>query len=74
MNIAKRKRELVKEFSPTLENYSLKTKLWIGSLVAIILVGLYAFVVQFMHGHIVTGMRDNVVWGIYIYCRYLTFF
>ena len=66
MNVEKRKRELVKEFSPTLENYSLKTKLWIGSLVAIILVGLYAFIVQFMHGHIVTGMRDNVVWGIYI--------
>jgi len=66
MNLDKRKRELVKEFSPTLEHYSLKTKLWIGSLVAIILVGVYAFFVQLINGHIVTGMRDNVVWGIYI--------
>jgi molybdopterin-containing oxidoreductase family membrane subunit len=28
--------------------------------------GLYALVVQIVEGHIVTGMRDNVVWGIYI--------
>lgn len=66
MNVDKRKRELVKEFSPALENYSLKTKIWIGSLIAIILVGVYAFIVQLLNGHIVTGMRDNVVWGIYI--------
>lgn len=66
MNVDKRKRELVKEFSPILENYSTKTKIWIGSLIAIILVGIYAFFVQLINGHIVTGMRDNVVWGIYI--------
>ena len=28
--------------------------------------GLYALVVQIVDGHIVTGMRDNVVWGLYI--------
>jgi Ni/Fe-hydrogenase subunit HybB-like protein len=28
--------------------------------------GIYALVVQVVEGHIVTGMRDNVVWGIYI--------
>lgn len=28
--------------------------------------GFYALVVQIVEGHIVTGMRDNVVWGIYI--------
>jgi len=28
--------------------------------------GLYALIVQIVDGHIVTGMRDNVVWGIYI--------
>jgi molybdopterin-containing oxidoreductase family membrane subunit len=27
---------------------------------------LYALVVQIVDGHIVTGMRDNVVWGLYI--------
>ncbi len=28
--------------------------------------GVYALLVQIIEGHIVTGMRDNVVWGIYI--------
>ena len=31
-----------------------------------ILAGVYALIVQIVDGHIVTGMRDNVVWGIYI--------
>jgi molybdopterin-containing oxidoreductase family membrane subunit len=35
-------------------------------LLAIILVGLVAFVLQVIYGHEITGMRDNVVWGIYI--------
>ena len=30
------------------------------------MIGLYAFYVQATKGHTVTGMRDNVVWGIYI--------
>ena len=61
-----RKKALVEEFSPMLENYSKLTKIWIGFLISIILVGLYAFVLQVMYGHEITGMRDNVVWGIYI--------
>ncbi|HQW25595.1 MAG TPA: polysulfide reductase NrfD [Saprospiraceae bacterium] len=35
-------------------------------LLIIIFGGMYALVVQVIDGHIVTGMRDNVVWGIYI--------
>lgn len=66
MNIDTRKRELVKELSPMLEKSSLLSKIWIISLISIILVGLYAFVLQLSNGHEVTGMRDNVVWGIYI--------
>jgi len=66
MNIDTRKRELVKEFSPIFEKSSLLSKFWIATLILIILVGLYAFVLQLMNGHEVTGMRDNVVWGIYI--------
>lgn len=61
-----RKKALVEEFAPMLEKYSKLTKIWMGVLIAIILVGLYAFVLQVTKGHIVTGMRDNVVWGIYI--------
>ncbi len=37
-----------------------------GILVLIILIGLVAFVLQVLKGHEITGMRDNVVWGIYI--------
>ncbi|OGS70847.1 MAG: hypothetical protein A3F91_11665 [Flavobacteria bacterium RIFCSPLOWO2_12_FULL_35_11] len=66
MNIDTRKRELVKELSPMLEKSSLLSKIWIISLISIILVGLYAFILQLSNGHEVTGMRDNVVWGIYI--------
>ncbi len=36
-------------------------------IVAIFLIGgVYALFIQVIDGHIVTGMRDNVVWGIYI--------
>ena len=66
MNIEKRKRELVKEFSPMLLKSTRTSKIWIGFLIAVLAVGIYAFYLQFTQGHEVTGMRDNVVWGIYI--------
>jgi len=66
MNLENRKRELVKEFSPMLEKTSSLSKIWISTLIAIILVGLYAFILQVIKGHEITGMRDNVVWGVYI--------
>ncbi|MBI9041763.1 NrfD/PsrC family molybdoenzyme membrane anchor subunit [Lutibacter sp.] len=66
MNLENRKRELVKEFSPLLEKTTKVSKIWMGILVAIILVGIYAFFLQLFKGHEVTGMRDNVVWGVYI--------
>lgn len=65
MNIESRKRELFKEFAPRLETTSMLSKIYMGSLIVIILVGLYAFYLQMSEGQIVTGMRDNVVWGIY---------
>ncbi|HEY9167915.1 MAG TPA: NrfD/PsrC family molybdoenzyme membrane anchor subunit [Lutibacter sp.] len=64
--IESRKRELVKEFAPRLETTSKLSKIWIGGLIAVILVGVYAFFIQLFNGHEVTGMRDNVVWGIFI--------
>lgn len=66
MNINRRKIELTKEFAPMLGKSSFAYKIWIAALLAIIAVGLYAFVLQVMKGHEITGMRDNVVWGIYI--------
>jgi len=66
MDLENRKRELVKEFSPLLLKTSKWSKIWMIALITIILIGLYAFILQFFKGHIVTGMRDNVVWGVYI--------
>jgi molybdopterin-containing oxidoreductase family membrane subunit len=66
MDINRRKRELVKELLPMQDKTSTISKIWIGFLLAIIFVGLYAFVIQVLKGHEVTGRRDNVVWGIYI--------
>jgi molybdopterin-containing oxidoreductase family membrane subunit len=66
MDTNSRKRELVNEFSPTLEKSSVLSNVWILALIAIIAMGLYAFYLQLTKGHVVTGMRDNVVWGVYI--------
>ncbi|MGB5647582.1 MAG: NrfD/PsrC family molybdoenzyme membrane anchor subunit [Muriicola sp.] len=66
MDIAKRKRELVQEFAPNLMKFGMLSKIWIGLLLALIMTGLVAFVLQLIKGHEITGMRDNVVWGIYI--------
>ena len=65
MNLTRRKRELVKEFSPILENTNTFSKIWIWFLLAILIVGAYALFLQIYKGQSVTGMRDNVVWGIY---------
>lgn len=66
MDTSIRKQALVEEFAPMIGNYSKKTKIWIVALCLVIAVGLVAFVLQAVKGHIITGMRDNVVWGIYI--------
>lgn len=44
-----------------------KSEKWMLFVIGLLLLGgLYGLVVQIVDGHIVTGMRDNVVWGIYI--------
>src|SRR5215470_19404045 len=40
--------------------------LWIGALFIVCLVGLNAYAKQFVQGLIVTGMSDQVSWGVYI--------
>lgn len=40
--------------------------LWMGVLTCFILVGINAYAKQFVHGLIVTGMSDQVSWGVYI--------
>ena len=58
--------KLMKEFAPQLEKTS---GLWYGvffGMLTLFLFGIYGLYKQISGGHIVTGMRDNVVWGIYI--------
>jgi len=58
--------ELLNKFRPSFERTSVKGWLWILFLVIMIGLGIYALILQITKGHIITGMRDNVVWGIYI--------
>ena len=41
-------------------------KMWVGLLVVICLIGMYAYYRQLRYGLVVTNMRDYVSWGIYI--------
>lgn len=59
-------REVLRTFAPQLERTSMREKLWIAFLLAVVAVGMYALYLQAVKGHGVTGMRDHVVWGIYI--------
>ncbi|MFY0653159.1 MAG: polysulfide reductase NrfD [Cyclobacteriaceae bacterium] len=49
-----------------LEKPGIKLKLAIIALIIICCIGIYALFLQITEGHLVTGMRDNVVWGVYI--------
>jgi Ni/Fe-hydrogenase subunit HybB-like protein len=60
------KESLLRDFAPHLERTTAASVVWIIFLLTVIGGGVYAFVLQQVRGHIVTGMRDNVVWGIYI--------
>jgi Ni/Fe-hydrogenase subunit HybB-like protein len=40
--------------------------LWVGALTMVCLLGLNAYLKQFVHGLYVTGMSDEVSWGVYI--------
>ena len=53
-------------FAPHMEKTSIRGSLWIAFLVALIALGILALIWQILFGHEVTGMRDNVVWGVYI--------
>jgi len=58
--------EVLKTFAPLLERTRTREWIWIFFLLGVIAWGLYALYLQITVGHTVTGMRDNVVWGIYI--------
>ena len=58
--------QLVKNLIPEIEKTSKSWYVIFSIFLAIFLVGIYALYQQIDKGHIVTGMRDNVVWGMYI--------
>lgn len=58
-------KNLIREFVPNLETPSRRWYLGVGVLAFFVLWGVYALVRQIQEGQIITGMRDNVVWGIY---------
>ncbi|MDX1476085.1 MAG: NrfD/PsrC family molybdoenzyme membrane anchor subunit [Saprospiraceae bacterium] len=66
MRIAESSIALLREFAPQLERTSLAARIWIAFLVLLILFGGVGLYFQVKYGHAVTGMRDHVVWGIYI--------
>lgn len=57
---------MLNEFRPQFERPGKSAIIWIIFLVFLVLLGIFALITQILEGHIVTGMRDNVVWGVYI--------
>lgn len=66
MTSTERTKALLAEFSGPLERTSTVTKVWIFFLVLLVAWGIVGLYYQARYGHGVTGMRDHVVWGIYI--------
>ena len=56
----------MKDLTPELEKTSTKWYVTFFVFFAFFAFGIYSLILQIDKGHIVTGMRDNVVWGFYI--------
>jgi Ni/Fe-hydrogenase subunit HybB-like protein len=65
MNLTKRE-ALLSDLTPEIGKTSKSWYIVFGILLLVFVLGIYALVQQIDKGHIVTGMRDNVVWGVYI--------
>lgn len=66
MKLDSKSRKSLDYFATQMVSVSKSGMVQVAVLLVFILGGLYGLVVQIVEGHIVTGMRDNVVWGIYI--------
>lgn len=58
--------KLLKEFAPQIEKTSKTWYFVFFTFLAFFLFGVFGLYTQIAKGHVVTGMRDNVVWGVYI--------
>jgi len=59
-------KKLLKDLTPEIESTSTTWYITFSVFFGFFLLGLYGLYQQIDKGHIVTGMRDNVVWGFYI--------
>lgn len=59
---SKREKDLFRHLVST----SIQYKLWVGFLLLIIIIGMFAYYRQLKYGLIVTALRDYTSWGIYI--------
>ena len=66
MELDSKSTRMLDSFTAQMVKISRPGKIWLAVSIVFILGGLYGLIVQIVDGHIVTGMRDNVVWGIYI--------
>ena len=57
---------LLSDLTPEIGKTSRSWYIMFGILLLVFFIGIYALVSQIDKGHIVTGIRDNVVWGVYI--------
>jgi len=58
--------KLIRQFAPQIEKTSKTWYFIFAILLAFFLFGIFGLYTQINKGHEVTGMRDNVVWGVYI--------
>ncbi|MBI5858224.1 MAG: polysulfide reductase NrfD [Sphingobacteriales bacterium] len=66
MELNKYQQELFNHQRPVIEKFGARTWKWTIFFLLWIGLGGYALYLQIAKGHTVTGMRDNVVWGLYI--------
>jgi molybdopterin-containing oxidoreductase family membrane subunit len=59
-------RKLLADLTPEIETTGWRWYITFVSFFVVFCIGVYGLIKQIDQGHIVTGMRDNVVWGVYI--------
>ncbi len=58
--------QLLKQFKSPVSEPTRSWKLLLVLMILFVLIGVVGLVYMVIHGHIVTGMRDHVVWGVFI--------
>src|ERR1039457_4201024 len=61
-NLSEREANLLRSLTET----TWKFYVWVGILLCVALWGLFAYITQLRRGLVVTGMRDQISWGLYI--------